>query len=103
MPLAVTLMANLGMEGKSTAKELFDAWFESGLTYSPSSEKPEQSMNRSIRLSVESDLVKQRNSNAIFLLATRGPKDLKNDTGSVKIFKLSVPLPPKMDMSDRKW
>ena len=66
MPFAVTLMANLGMEGKSTAKELFDAWIESGPDIL--SDSPEQSMNRSISLSVESDLVKQ-NPNAIILLA----------------------------------
>jgi tetratricopeptide (TPR) repeat protein len=66
MPFAVTLMAKLGMEGKSTAKELLDAWLESGpdiLT-----DNPEESMNRSISLSVESDLVK-RNPNAIALLS----------------------------------
>ena len=66
MPFAVTLMANLGMEGKSTAKELLEAWFESGPDIL--SDKPEQSMNRSIGLSVESELVKQ-NPNAILLLA----------------------------------
>jgi hypothetical protein len=66
MPFAVTLMAKLGVEGKSTAKELLDAWLESGpdiLT-----DNPEESMNRSISLSVESDLVK-RNPNAVALLA----------------------------------
>jgi hypothetical protein len=55
MPFAVTLVAKLGVEAKSTAKELLDAWLESGpdiLT-----DKPEESMNRSISLSVESDLV----------------------------------------------
>jgi hypothetical protein len=66
MPFAVTLMAKLGMEGKSTAKELLDAWHESGPDIL--SDKPEESMNRSISLSVESDLVK-RNPNAITLLA----------------------------------
>jgi hypothetical protein len=66
MPFAVTLMANLGMEAMSTAKELLDAWFESGPDIL--SDKPKQSMNRSISLSVESDLVRQ-NPNAIFLLA----------------------------------
>ena len=66
MPFAVTLMANLGMEGKSTAKELLEAWFESGPDIL--SGNSEQSMNRSICLSVESDLVK-RNPNALTLLA----------------------------------
>ena len=67
MPFAVTLMAKLGMEGKSTAKELLDAWSDSGpdiLT-----DKPEKSMNRSISLSVDSEFVKQ-NHNAIVLLST---------------------------------
>jgi tetratricopeptide (TPR) repeat protein len=67
MPFAVTLMAKLGMEGKLTAKELLDAWSESGPDIL--SDNPEQSMNRSISLSVESNLVK-RNPNAIVLLST---------------------------------
>jgi len=66
MPFAVTLMAKLAREGKSTAKELLDAWQESGPDIL--SDMPEESMNRSISLSVESDLVK-RNPNAITLLA----------------------------------
>jgi hypothetical protein len=66
MPFAVTLMANLGAESQSSAKDLLDAWSESGPDIL--SNDPEQSMNRSIRLSVESDLVK-RNPNAILLLA----------------------------------
>jgi len=66
MPFAVTLMAKLAREGKSTAKELLDAWQESGPDIL--SDRPEQSMNRSISLSVESDLVKG-NPNAITLLA----------------------------------
>jgi hypothetical protein len=69
MPFAVTLMANLGMDGKATAKELLDAWLESGPDILSDDFRPEQSMNRSISLSVESDLVK-RNPNAITLLAT---------------------------------
>ena len=64
MPFAVTLMARLGMEGKSTAKELLDAWQESG----PEMLRPEESMNRSISLSVDGDLVRQ-NPNAMALLA----------------------------------
>jgi tetratricopeptide (TPR) repeat protein len=66
MPFAVTLMAKLGMEGKSTAKELLDAWRESGPDIL--SGKPEDSMNRSISLSAESNLVKQ-NPSAVTLLA----------------------------------
>jgi hypothetical protein len=71
MPFAVTLMAKLGREGKSTAKELLDAWLESGPDIL--SDRPEESMNRSmnrsISLSVECDLVKQNPINAIALLA----------------------------------
>jgi tetratricopeptide (TPR) repeat protein len=66
MPFAVTLMAKLGMEGRSTAKELLDAWHESGPDIL--SDNTEESMNRSISLSVDSDPVK-RNPNAITLLA----------------------------------
>ncbi|KDR73825.1 hypothetical protein GALMADRAFT_142251 [Galerina marginata CBS 339.88] len=65
MPFAVTLMANLAEDGQSTAKDLLVAWSDSGPTLL--SDNPEQSMNRSIRLSVDSDLV-QRNPNAVQLL-----------------------------------
>jgi len=65
MPFAVTLMAKLGVEGQSTAKDLLDAWSESGPDILSSD--PEQSMNRSISLSVESNLVK-RNPDATLLL-----------------------------------
>ena len=64
MPFAVTLMAKLGVEGHS-AKDLLEDWLESGPDIFSD---PEQSMNRSIRLSVESDLMK-RNPNAMTLLA----------------------------------
>ena len=66
MPFAVTLMAKLGLESQAKAKDLLNAWSESGPDLL--SNDPEQSMNRSIGLSVESDLVK-RNPNAILLLA----------------------------------
>lgn len=66
MPFAVTLMAKLGMEGMSTAKELLYAWRESGPDLL--SDNPEASMNRSISLSIESDVVK-RNPNSITLLS----------------------------------
>ncbi|KDR66873.1 hypothetical protein GALMADRAFT_147526 [Galerina marginata CBS 339.88] len=65
MPFAVTLMANLAQDGGSTAKDLLDAWSESGPDIL--SDDPERSMNRSISLSVDSDLV-QRNPNAVLLL-----------------------------------
>ena len=65
MPFAVTLMAKLAVEGRSTAKDLLEDWLESGPDIFSD---PEQSMNRSICLSVESDLMK-RNPNAMTLLA----------------------------------
>ena len=66
MPFAVTLMAKLGVESHTSAKDLLDEWSESGPDIL--SNDPEQNINRSIRLSVESDVVK-RNPNAILLLA----------------------------------
>ncbi|KDR71046.1 hypothetical protein GALMADRAFT_75381 [Galerina marginata CBS 339.88] len=66
MPFAVTLMARLAEDVHSTAKDLLAAWSESGPDLL--SNNPEQSMNRSISLSVDSDLV-HRNPNAVLLLA----------------------------------
>ena len=66
MPFAVTLMAKLGVESQSSAKDLLKAWSKSGPDML--SNDPEQSMDQSIRLSVESDLVR-RNPHAILLLA----------------------------------
>ena len=66
MPLAITLMAKLGVETRRSAKDLLNAWSESGpdmLSYNP-----EQSLNRSIALSVESNLVK-RNPETVLLLS----------------------------------
>ena len=66
MPFAVTLMANLGAESRSSAKDLLDSWSKFGTNIL--SNDPEKSMDQSIRLSVKSDLVK-RNPNAVLLLA----------------------------------
>ncbi|PPQ84114.1 hypothetical protein CVT26_013224, partial [Gymnopilus dilepis] len=66
MPFAVTLMANLGKEAHWTSKDLLEAWLECGPDMF--SDNPEQSMTRSISLSVDSDLVKQ-NPNALRLLS----------------------------------
>ena len=66
MPFAITLMAKLGVESQWSAKALLDAWSESGPDML--SNDPEQNMNRSIGLSVESALVK-RSPNALLLLA----------------------------------
>jgi hypothetical protein len=65
MPFAVTLMARLAKEGRSTAKELLSAWSEYGPDIFP--DHHEQSMNRSISLSVDSYLMKQ-NPQALLLL-----------------------------------
>ena len=66
MPFAVTLMARLGKEGQSTAKELILAWSENGPDILP--DHHEQNMNRSISLSVDSNLMKQ-NPQALLLLS----------------------------------
>ena len=68
MPFAVTLMANLGKRGKSTANELLEMWYTSGTDMLSVTNSREKSMNRSISLSVDSEFVKQ-DSNALPLLA----------------------------------
>jgi tetratricopeptide (TPR) repeat protein len=65
MPFAITLMANLGKQGQSTARELLNAWSKFGPDIFPGQD--EQSMNRSISLSVYGSFVKQ-NQNANLLL-----------------------------------
>ena len=64
MPLAVTLIAKLELESKSSTKDLLDAWSESGPDLLL--KDPEQSMNQSIQLSVKSDLVKRNPDAFIF-------------------------------------
>ena len=66
MPFAITLMARLAKEGQSTAKELIVAWSENGPDILP--DHHEQNMNRSISLSVDSNLMKQ-NPQALLLLS----------------------------------
>jgi len=68
MPFAVTLMANLGKRGKSTANELLETWYTSGTDMLSVTNSPEKSMNRSISLSVDSEFVKQ-DPDALLLLA----------------------------------
>jgi len=68
MPFAVTLMANLGKRGKSTAKELLDTWYTSGTDMLSVTNSSEKNMNRSISLSVDSEFVKQ-DPDALLLLA----------------------------------
>jgi len=68
MPLAITLMANLGKRRKSTAKELLETWYTSGTDMLSVTNSPEKSMNRSISLSADSEFVKQ-DPDALVLLA----------------------------------
>jgi tetratricopeptide (TPR) repeat protein len=68
MPFAVTLMANLGKRGKSTANELLEMWYTSGTDMLSVTNSHEKSMNRSISLSVDSEFVKQ-DPDALPLLA----------------------------------
>ena len=68
MPFAVTLMANLGKRGKSTANELLETWYTSGTDMLSVTNSLEKSMNRSISLSVDSEFVKQ-DPDALLLLA----------------------------------
>ena len=65
MPFAVTIMAKVGLKTQSSAKRLLDAWSEFGPDLL--SNDPEE-RNESIKLSVESGLVK-RDPDAIPLLA----------------------------------
>jgi hypothetical protein len=65
MPFAVTLMARLAKEGRSTANELLSAWSKNGPDILP--DLHGQSLNRSISLSVDSYLMKQ-NPQALLLL-----------------------------------
>ena len=65
-PFAVTLMARLAKEGQSTAKELITTWYKNG----PGnlSDHHEQSVNQSISLAIDSNLMKQ-NPQAFLLLS----------------------------------
>jgi tetratricopeptide (TPR) repeat protein len=69
MPFAVTLMARLGRKSCSSAKDLLKDWSQDGTGMISRSNSPEENMNRSIGLSVDSALVKQ-NPDALLLLAT---------------------------------
>ena len=93
MPFAVTLMAKLGMEGMSTARELLDAWCESGPDLL--SDDREASMNRSVALSVDSDLVK-RNPNAIALLTILSLLPAGTTKENLRWWALDSALKPSM-------
>lgn len=69
MPFAVTLMAKIGKEAHATPAALLEGWSQAGTNMISSPTIPEQNMNRSIGLSVDSDMVKG-DPDAITLLAT---------------------------------
>jgi len=69
MPFAVTLMAHLGNETLSLPKELLAEWQKTGTSMLSPPGTPENNMDRSICLSVDSNLVKN-DPNALYLLAT---------------------------------
>ena len=69
MPFAVTLMANLGSESQSTASELLEEWLSIGPDMLSPKDSPENNMNRSISLSVDSPSV-ANDEDALRLLAT---------------------------------
>ena len=69
MPFAVTLVAKFGRKSWSSAKDLLKDWSQDGAGMISRSNSPEENMNRSIGLSVDSALVK-RNPDALLLLVT---------------------------------
>jgi len=71
MPFAVTLMASRGFESQFPAKKLLDEWEKEGpnMLGNDRSADSEISMNKSISLSVDSELVKD-DPNALDVLAT---------------------------------
>jgi len=69
MPFAVTLMATLASESHSSAKDLLEEWYKIGPDMLSNPGSPENNMNRSISLSVDSHLVKD-DPDAVHLLAT---------------------------------
>jgi tetratricopeptide (TPR) repeat protein len=69
MPFAVTLVAKLAKSSRSSAKELLEEWLQSGTNIISNSNSPEDNMNRSIGLSVDSNFV-QQDRGALLLLET---------------------------------
>ena len=67
MSIVETTRVNLGKRGKSNVKELLEMWYASGTDMLSVTKSPEKSMNRSISLSVDSELVKQ-DPDALLLL-----------------------------------
>ncbi len=69
LPFAVTLMAKLGKKSRSSAKILLQEWSQAGTRMISPSNSPEDNLNRSISLSVDSGFVRQ-DPGALALLAT---------------------------------
>jgi len=93
MPFAVTLMANLGKRGKSTANELLETWYTSGTDMLSVTNSPEKNMNRSISLSVDSEFVKQ-DPNALPLLAILSLLPAGTTTQNLRWWGASVKIIP---------
>jgi tetratricopeptide (TPR) repeat protein len=93
MPFAVTLMANLGKRGKSTANELLETWYTSGTDMLSVTNSPEKSMNRSISLSVDSEFVKQ-DPDALLLLAILSLLPAGTTTQNLRWWATSVKMLP---------
>ena len=68
MPFAITLMASHGRESGSSPKQLLEEWLQLGTDMWSADGSLESGMNKSIRLSLDSDFVKS-NPDAIDLLA----------------------------------
>ena len=68
MPFAITLMASRGRESESSPKQLLEEWTQLGTDMWSPDESLESGMNKSISLSVDSNIVRS-NPDAIDLLA----------------------------------
>jgi tetratricopeptide (TPR) repeat protein len=93
MPFAVTLMANLGKRGRSTANKLLETWYTSGTDMLSVTNSPENNMNQSIRLSVDSEFVKQ-DPDALLLLATLSLLPAGTTTRNLRWWATSVKMIP---------
>jgi hypothetical protein len=93
MPFAVTLMANLGKRGRSTANKLLETWYTSGTDMLSVTNSPEKNMNQSIRLSVDSEFVKQ-DPDALYLLAILSLLPAGTTTQNLRWWATSVKMVP---------
>jgi tetratricopeptide (TPR) repeat protein len=93
MPFAVTLMANLGKRGRSTANKLLETWYTSGTDMLSVTNSPEKNMNQSIRLSVDSEFVTQ-DPDALYLLAILSLLPAGTTTQNLRWWATSVKMIP---------